>query len=147
METSILSPANSSTRDRSPPSIVATPMPIPWPSPEVGDEALINIFDDEYSTVDEAAEYLEMFKSHYIKFFPFVYIPQSITPEQLQIDRPLLWLTIKAICTKSPTKQETLGTKIRETLVKQLLIDGERNIDLLLCLLAFLAWCVFSIPS
>lgn len=88
----------------------------------------------------EASEHLRTFRAHHLKFFPLVYIPATTTPQQLQQERPFLWLCIRAISTRSLEQQDELGRRIRETQCRQLLIEGERSIDLLLGLLAFLAW-------
>lgn len=117
-----------------------------WPcEPIAGNHAQVNGLSTDNLALDQSQNYLEIFKLQYLSFFPFVYIPQTTTPTQLQQERPLLWMSIQAICTRSLAQQEALGTQIREILVKQLLVDGERNIDLLLCLLAFLAWYVIPL--
>ncbi|KAI1390648.1 uncharacterized protein F4822DRAFT_393909 [Hypoxylon trugodes] len=90
----------------------------------------------------EAEEILRSFRDQYIEFFPFVYIPPETTAAQLQQSRPFLWLNIVAVCCKNQQRKLALGHKIREHLAQRMLIDLDRNIDLLLGLLAYLGWAM-----
>ncbi|KAI1630822.1 hypothetical protein F4809DRAFT_635202 [Biscogniauxia mediterranea] len=91
------------------------------------------------STV-EAEEMLELFREHHLKTFPFVFIHPETTAAQVAAERPYLWLNIRAICSKSPTERVALGLRCREMTAKKVLVDMERNIDLLLGVLAYLGW-------
>ncbi|KAI0445468.1 hypothetical protein F4803DRAFT_507858 [Xylaria telfairii] len=95
---------------------------------------------DILASAAEAEETLVFFRQHYIKFFPFVYLPPSLTAAQLQRDRPYLWLNISAICCRSPVKQAALSRQIREELAHKILVSCERNIDMLLGSLCLLGW-------
>ncbi|KAI1643070.1 uncharacterized protein F4817DRAFT_271618 [Daldinia loculata] len=88
----------------------------------------------------EAEDTLRMFKDQFLPFFPFVYIPPDTTAAQLQQAKPFLWLNIMTICCKSRPRKSALGQKIREYLAQKMLIDLDRNMDLLLGLLAYLGW-------
>lgn len=68
----------------------------------------------------------------------------SLSAAQLQRERPFLWLNVRATCCKSMSNQKALDAIIRETLARKLLIDLDRNMDLLQGLIAFLAWYVTS---
>ena len=96
----------------------------------------------EELSAQEARQYLDIFRDRHLSFFPLVYLSPDVTPEQLQRDRPFLWLCIRAICTKSVEKQLALGAYIREIMARKVIVDGERSIDLLVGLSAFLAWLV-----
>ncbi|KAI8961511.1 hypothetical protein F5Y11DRAFT_326039 [Daldinia sp. FL1419] len=88
----------------------------------------------------EAEETLRIFQEQFVPFFPFVYIPPDTTAAQLQRSKPFLWLNILTICCKSRPKKTALSQKIREYLAQKMLIDLDRNMDLLLGLLAYLGW-------
>lgn len=91
-------------------------------------------------TPQEAVACLDTFRTQHLQFFPMVYLPDTLTPQQLHHDRPFLWSVIRAICSKSIEQQAILATQIRETLARQLIIEGERSVDYLSGLSAFLAW-------
>ncbi|KAI5919994.1 hypothetical protein F4810DRAFT_685154 [Camillea tinctor] len=90
----------------------------------------------------QAEEMLELFREHHLKTFPFVFIHPETTAAQLAAERPYLWLNIQAICSKSPSQRAALGLRCRETTAKKVLVDMDRNIDLLLGVLAYLGWAM-----
>ena len=94
----------------------------------------------------EAEEYLTLFHTYKSTYFPFVHIPPTITAQQLRQERPFLWLCIMTIASKSTSQQQVLGSKIRETLALEMLLKSGQNIDLLLGLLAYIAWYISSKP-
>jgi hypothetical protein len=90
----------------------------------------------------EAEEYLRIFRTQKSKYFPFTYIPSATSARQLLQERPFLWLCIMAISSKSTSQQLALGSKIRHILGRKMLLEHEKNIDLLLGLLAYIGWYV-----
>ncbi|KAI0884169.1 uncharacterized protein GGS22DRAFT_19950 [Annulohypoxylon maeteangense] len=88
----------------------------------------------------EAEEILRVFQDRFLPFFPFVYIPPETTVAQLQQERPLLWLTIACTCSKSQERKAAYSQKIREYLAQKMMIDLDRNIDLLLGVVCYLGW-------
>lgn len=88
----------------------------------------------------EAEEYLMNFRNYKLKFFPFIHLPPTVTAEQLHQDRPFLWLCIMTASCKSTSKQLRLGNKIRQVLAEKIVVQSEKNIDLLLGLLTFIGW-------
>ncbi|CAM1504638.1 Fc.00g022290.m01.CDS01 [Cosmosporella sp. VM-42] len=89
---------------------------------------------------EQAGDYLETFRRFHLKTFPFVHIPPEVTAAQLQRERPFLWLNIRAFCCKSVAEKNKVDKNIRQILAQSLLVDSERSLDLLLGLLAYLAW-------
>ncbi|KAI0123495.1 hypothetical protein BJ170DRAFT_713751 [Xylariales sp. AK1849] len=118
--------------------MVLTPAATSYSSPE----SLVPAPLDELSPT-KAENILHEFRTLHTRFFPFIYIPAEITAKQFQQERPFLWLTIRAICTKSMADQNALGIRIREILARQLLVEFERSIDLLFGLVAYLAWSMY----
>ncbi|KAI2602463.1 hypothetical protein GGR54DRAFT_645021 [Hypoxylon sp. NC1633] len=90
----------------------------------------------------EADEALRLFRDQFLPFFPFVHIPRDTTPAQLQQSRPLLWMNVVIASCKSPPRKIELGLKFREIMSQKMLIDLDRDIDMLLGLLAFLGWAM-----
>jgi hypothetical protein len=72
-----------------------------------------------------------------------MYLPAETNVDEVQRQRPFLWLNIQAVCERSPSKKSELGTRIRETLATKVLVEGERSIDLLLGLLVFMSWAFY----
>jgi hypothetical protein len=93
----------------------------------------------EPSPVD-AEEYLINFRTCKLKYFPFIYIPSTTRAQQLRQERPFLWLCIMAVGSKSKSQQQILGSKIRQKIAHELVVQSERNVDLLLGILAFIGW-------
>lgn len=88
----------------------------------------------------KAEFFLEKFRTLHLKFFPFFHIPAEMTALQLQAERPFLWLNIRAVCTQSVAEQSALGVRIREIIAKEVVVECERSIDLLLGLLCYIGW-------
>ncbi|KAI0598795.1 hypothetical protein F4775DRAFT_552976 [Biscogniauxia sp. FL1348] len=90
----------------------------------------------------QAEETLDLFREYHLKTFPFVFIHPETTAAQLASERPYLWLNIRAICSKSPSQRAVLGLRCREMTAKKVLVDMERNVDLLIGVLAYLGWAM-----
>lgn len=65
---------------------------------------------------------LHQFRTVYTKNNPFLYIPPSATVQEVQHERPFLWLVIRALCSKSSTEQHEFGKLAREVLSNQILV-------------------------
>ncbi len=107
-----------------------------------GSEPASSITSSSLSAVslDEANECLLTFRSQYLIHFPFMIIPSATDADELRQKSPFLWLAIMAIASKSAAKQAALSNELRKTLALSILLDGERNLDLLLCTLTTVAW-------
>jgi hypothetical protein len=98
----------------------------------------------------EAEEYLRIFRTQRSKYFPFIYIPPTTSAQHLLQERPFLSLCIMVMPPKSTSQQLALGKKIRHVLARKMLFEHEKNLDLLLGLLAYIGWyviCEFAIPG
>jgi hypothetical protein len=49
----------------------------------------------------ECEEYLEVYRSKMVSFFPIVVIRPQVTVKDLKEQRPCLWVVIRAICSKN----------------------------------------------
>lgn len=94
----------------------------------------------EREEIAELEETLETYRTKMAPFFPLVIIDKNVTARELMEERPFLSLVIRAICPKSTTKQAELGMEVRRVLAREMLIEGAKNIDLLIGLLVFASW-------
>ncbi|KAK3360511.1 hypothetical protein B0T25DRAFT_629588 [Lasiosphaeria hispida] len=88
----------------------------------------------------EAEKTLDRFRSEKLKYFPFVYLPETLTAAQLSAERPFLWLCIRGATTKSALGQQVIGEKIRRIVADKLIIQHEKSLEILLGLLAYMGW-------
>ncbi|RYP22616.1 hypothetical protein DL767_009012 [Monosporascus sp. MG133] len=95
---------------------------------------------DHLEPRQSAEESLQIFREIHLRSFPFVYIPPETTANDLQRERPFLWLNIRTLTCKSPAQQCALSNRIREIIGQKVLSESERTMDLLLGLLGFLSW-------
>ena len=63
---------------------------------------------------DEAVWTLTLFRRHCLAFFPVVAIADSVTPQQLQQEKPLLWTAITTVATPSAAQHRRLSLQMRE---------------------------------
>ncbi|KLU90437.1 hypothetical protein MAPG_10291 [Magnaporthiopsis poae ATCC 64411] len=112
----------------------ATPssQPTPAPAPSQGPAACV-----------EAELSLDAFRSRFIRFFPFMHIPVSMTAQHLERDRPLTLLAIRCVTAKSFAKQHELGDELRDLIANKAVIHHENSMDILLALLTFAGWAHF----
>ena len=92
----------------------------------------------------EAEKYLNIFRSHMATYFPFIFVPEPTTAHELRRDRPFLWLCIMSVASTSTVQQKELAKEIKITMGREILVEGKNNLDLLLGILVFVAWCVKS---
>jgi hypothetical protein len=92
-------------------------------------------FDDRLTD-----EEFTKFRQLHLPYFPFLNLPPSLSVDQFLAEKPLLSLALKTICTKAYTKQIELSKRLRGTIAQQLMVDGEKNLDLLVSLLTCMAW-------
>lgn len=85
-------------------------------------------------------QHLDYFREHHLQYFPFMLLPGSVTADALHQEKPILSLTIRTICTKAISMQSKLSKQVREALAEKILVNGERNFDLLLSCIVCTAW-------
>jgi len=87
-----------------------------------------------------AEEQLAKFRQSFLPFFPFVYIPATMSASNLRIQKPFLSLVILSLTTKSASQQLRLFDNIRQVVSEKVLAEHERSLDILLGLICYLAW-------
>lgn len=96
-------------------------------------------------SIEEAEEYLTIFKMHMMHYSPFMSIDAKTTARELRQERPFLWLCIMAISSKSTEQQKALGREFRLTVGREMLLEGKNNLDLLVGILTHVAWAHFHL--
>ncbi|KAI1766320.1 hypothetical protein GGR53DRAFT_487022 [Hypoxylon sp. FL1150] len=92
----------------------------------------------------QAEEYFARFRASMLRFFPVYHLPDMTTSSQLREERPFLWLCVMCVACSSTSQQLALGDSIKGIVSREIVYKGEKNIDLLLGLLTFLAWAHYQ---
>lgn len=95
-------------------------------------------------TGKEAQDLLAKFRA-WLPNFPFMHLPASTTAATLCADKPFLWLCITTLTCMSNSQHRKLRDVVRRELSERIIINHERNIDLLLGLIAYLGWSCLNI--
>jgi hypothetical protein len=74
--------------------------------------------------------------------FPFMVLPASTTARDLLRERPFLYHCIMAVSCQSPRKQIAFGEEMMQYLGEQMLVKGQKSLDLLLGILTYAGWSV-----
>lgn len=88
----------------------------------------------------EATERLMTFRRYMLIFFPFVYLPATVTSEQLRETYPFLWFSIMAITCRNVDRRLAMAEAVERFVAQKMVVDHEKSMDLLLGLLAMLGW-------
>ncbi|KAK3367531.1 hypothetical protein B0H63DRAFT_489362 [Podospora didyma] len=94
----------------------------------------------EEPSQSEAEESMKKFREETVLFFPFHYIPPYISSRQLLETFPFLWLNIMSTTSRSNKRRLALGDQVRNIIFRKIVVEREKNLDLLLGLLASLGW-------
>lgn len=99
-------------------------------------------------TADTANAYLLKYRQM-CEYSPFIVIPEGATIESLKQDQPFLLHAMLAVASRdSLDLQSTLERSLRERLLKTVMIEGEKSIDLLQAFLIYLTWeHFFHVPK
>ncbi|KAL5348077.1 hypothetical protein ACLOAV_006557 [Pseudogymnoascus australis] len=98
-------------------------------------------------SVAELEEALETYRTKMVPNFPIVCIRPDVTVEEMRLERPFLFLVIRAICSKNLCRQQALVLEVKKTLGREMLLEGTKTLDLFLGVLVFAGWCHYYICS
>lgn len=90
----------------------------------------------------QADEYLAIFRTHMLRFFPAFRLEPDIVSQQLKQEKPFLWLCIMCVACTSTSHQLLLGDSIKQIVAREIVYKSQKNMDFLLGLLVFIAWLV-----
>lgn len=94
-----------------------------------------------YADEQEAQLVLNIYREKFTPHFPFVVVPQNVTPEQLRRSQPFLYRVIMTVaCQRSSSHQQILSELVKNNYIQRILVNGEQSFDLLQGLLVFLGW-------
>lgn len=118
-------------------------------SRDVHNDRLTNIVLHDLGGLAAADRRLETFRRNFVKYFPFVVVPLTVSLEALRYDNPFLFLCIMAVTSfEDPTLQRRLGEEIKKQICDRLVMGLEVSMDLLQGLLVFVTWYqYFCVPG
>ncbi|KAG8425819.1 hypothetical protein J3459_009651 [Metarhizium acridum] len=94
-------------------------------------------------TPEEAEAYFAKFRQ-WLEASPFMHIPMEMTAAALRRERPFLWMCIMNLTSMSIPQQRILREKIRREVADRLVFEGDRSMDILQGLVAFLTWATMN---
>ncbi|OAA37907.1 hypothetical protein NOR_06984 [Metarhizium rileyi] len=94
-------------------------------------------------TPEEAEAYFAKFRQ-WLEAAPFMHIPVDMTAAALRREKPFLWTCIMSLTSMSTPQQRILREKIRQDVADRLVVDGDRSMDMLQGLVAFLTWATMN---
>lgn len=89
---------------------------------------------------DESELYLGLFRSRMLPCFPFIFMPPSITAQELRRDRPYLFWAIIAVATPSTEQKVARVEKLKHALTRSIMLENQSSIDILLSILTYITW-------
>jgi hypothetical protein len=91
---------------------------------------------------EDPDELLAIFRNEMSPSFPFITMTEFTRAEDLRRDRPSLYTAIMAVTTRNTPQADALGKAFLKQLAERMVVNGERNMDLLLGCLTYAAWYV-----
>ncbi|CAG9946107.1 unnamed protein product [Clonostachys rosea f. rosea IK726] len=91
-------------------------------------------------TIMEAESILKTFKECHLKTFPFLDLPDHLNIGSFQREQPCLWLAIRVILSRSSSEKHILDTQFRNLIGQRMLVEADRNMDMLQGLITWLSW-------
>ncbi|KAF2865948.1 hypothetical protein BDV95DRAFT_585460 [Massariosphaeria phaeospora] len=89
----------------------------------------------------EAVSLLDLYKSEIAPLSPFVALPSHTSPEQLRLEKPILFMAIMMVaCQKDAPRQLNLARIVRHEISKAVWTNGERRLALVEAILVYAAW-------
>jgi hypothetical protein len=140
------------TRSYAPPTPVASsvstatpPFPdLEYPCPD-DHQSTLTLSMCPVETDAELDSILNAYRSNMLPFFPVAIVDTHTTVQQMQNTYPFLWLVIRACCSKSHRRQNTLELEVRKRLGHAVLMDCSKDLDLFFGVLVYAAWCHYYI--
>ena len=94
-------------------------------------------------TEEELCEVLDTYRDTMFPFFPVVIIGPEVTTQYMAAEHPMVWMILRAICTKRLALQFALIAEFKRLIGKTLIVEGERNFDMLCALIICANWGQF----
>ncbi|KIW02541.1 hypothetical protein, variant [Verruconis gallopava] len=94
-------------------------------------------------TEEELQEVLETYRRTLFPYFPVVWLGPEVTVEYMAANRPMLWLILRAICSRKLSRQFMLVAQAKFLISKSVVVEGERSFDTLCALILYANWGQF----
>lgn len=94
------------------------------------------------SSPEEEQTYLDLFRDVYLHYFPFVHIPHGTTVGEFKEGKPFLWSVVVGMTCRVTARREGILRGVEEVLARRVVVEHERDVDLLLGVVALLGWWV-----
>jgi len=91
----------------------------------------------------EAAESLVTFRQYMLIFLPFVHLPATMREDMLRETYPFLWFSIMTVTCKNADKRVLMSEAVKKFIAQKLVVEHEKDLDLLLALLVILGWYAY----
>ncbi|KAH7340074.1 hypothetical protein BKA66DRAFT_479341 [Pyrenochaeta sp. MPI-SDFR-AT-0127] len=111
--------------------------------PQLAPNSLISCLGEPSSS--QAEDYLTIFRTHMLRFFPAFRLGPDISSQRLKQEKPFLWLCIMCVACTSTSHQLLLGDSIKQIVAREVVYKSQKNMDFLLGLLVFIAWAHYQI--
>lgn len=121
------------------PMVTPPGMPSPVPSSST-DCSMTDVCNSLQLTPEDAEKRLGSFRTHNMRFIPFIHIPSHMTSQQLRVEKPFVWLTIMAVLTPAIDRRELVFAQITNIIHQKILVEVAPNMDMLLGLMVFITW-------
>ncbi len=86
---------------------------------------------------------LKIFRTEMLPNFPFIAISEGTAAETLRHESPSLFTSIIAVSSRNSAQQAIFGKMVMQQLAERIVVNGERNMDLLQSVLVYAAWYVY----
>ncbi|CZS94996.1 uncharacterized protein RAG0_04795 [Rhynchosporium agropyri] len=90
---------------------------------------------------EDSNDLLHIFKHEMNPNFPFISIPDSVSADELRVDQPSLFTAVMAVTSRDSSHQMVLGKVLMQQFADRIVVNGERNMDVLLAILTYAGWC------
>ncbi|KAM3564141.1 hypothetical protein MY1884_000883 [Beauveria asiatica] len=94
-------------------------------------------------TAEEANVHLAKFRT-WLPGLPFLHLPSDMSAKALRMERPFLWLSIMNLASDSHSQQQFLRDKVRREMSERIIMNHERNMDIVQGLIANLGWATLN---
>lgn len=91
-------------------------------------------------TAREAQDNFETFRSYMLPFLPFMHMPPTMTVHHLQHYYPFLWFNVMTATCLNVDQQRGMAAAATKFLAQKVVVESEKSLDLLLGVLASIAW-------
>ncbi len=93
--------------------------------------------------IHDSRHLLNVFREQFHTHFPFITIPDCVSPEDLRLQKPWLYRAILMVAAQEErTRQQELGKQIVSDMACAMLLQGEKSLDMLQSLLVCNLWSV-----